>query len=422
LYGINTSNEQTLFTVSGTDNKANVIPIYVTGDTFPGTTKTGTIRVAYPKSNQDAVPKQWVEEKLKDYNTAISFDDYQSAISYLNAEVSTTYKVGANVLIRTLEVPDLWISEKASSKFTYTYVSDEEFVEKLKTDGKVRLGYYWVSALETQKVDLTDYAKISELPIIPTNISAFNNDVGYLTEHQDLSEYAKKSELPTKVSQLTNDKNYLTQHQSISHLATTEALKAVENRIPTKTSQLTNDSGYLTEHQDLSAYAKKTDIPTKVSVFTNDAGYLTKHQDISGKADKATTLAGYGITDACTKQEVNAIVTDLEDGDIVPKSASALKLSTPTQYSISDTSTYLPSKGLYIIYDTSGASYIIYVAGSNSCSSVEATSRTFYKTQTISGGKYKLVQWHMEPSSASPTKIDDDKSRLNMLSWIKISN
>ena len=39
-------------------------------------------------------------------------------------------------------------------------------------------------------------------------------------------------------------------------------------------------------------------VPTTVSSFTNDAGYLTSHQDISGKADKATTLAGYGITDA----------------------------------------------------------------------------------------------------------------------------
>lgn len=29
----------------------------------------------------------------------------------------------------------------------------------------------------------------------PTNVSSFNNDVGYLTEHQDLSDYAKTSDL-----------------------------------------------------------------------------------------------------------------------------------------------------------------------------------------------------------------------------------
>lgn len=108
---------------------------------------------------------------------------------------------------------------------------------------------------------------------------------------------------------------------------------ATKSAIPTKTSQLTNDSGFLTAHQDLSTYAKKTDvtvkgikvsgstsnltadtsgvvtipaIPTAVSSFTNDAGYLTSHQDISGKADKSTTLAGYGITDAYTSAEVDS--------------------------------------------------------------------------------------------------------------------
>ena len=53
--------------------------------------------------------------------------------------------------------------------------------------------------------------KIKSLPI-----STFNNDSGYLTEHQSLSEYAKKTELPTKTSDLTNDSGFLTEHQDIS--------------------------------------------------------------------------------------------------------------------------------------------------------------------------------------------------------------
>ena len=50
-------------------------------------------------------------------------------------------------------------------------------------------------------------------------------------------------------------------------------------------------------------------VPTKTSHLTNDSGFLTSHQDISGKADKATTLSGYGITDAYTKTEVNGLVS-----------------------------------------------------------------------------------------------------------------
>lgn len=49
-------------------------------------------------------------------------------------------------------------------------------------------------------------------------------------------------------------------------------------------------------------------VPTKVSELTNDSGFLTLHQDISGKADKADTLAGYGITNAYTKTETDNLI------------------------------------------------------------------------------------------------------------------
>jgi hypothetical protein len=40
---------------------------------------------------------------------------------------------------------------------------------------------------------------------------------------------------------------------------------AKKSEIPSKTSELTNDSGFLTQHQDLSSYAKKSDLNTKMS-------------------------------------------------------------------------------------------------------------------------------------------------------------
>ena len=45
-------------------------------------------------------------------------------------------------------------------------------------------------------------------------------------------------------------------------------------------------------------------VPTKVSDLENDSAYLVA-ADIANKADKATTLAGYGIGDAYTKDEVD---------------------------------------------------------------------------------------------------------------------
>jgi hypothetical protein len=53
--------------------------------------------------------------------------------------------------------------------------------------------------------DLTDKPTI---PTVPTNVSAFTNDAGYLTQHQSLSGYATE--------QWVGQQGYLTQHQDIS--------------------------------------------------------------------------------------------------------------------------------------------------------------------------------------------------------------
>lgn len=63
-------------------------------------------------------------------------------------------------------------------------------------------GYTTMAAVEakgylTKHQDLSTYALKSEIPTIPTKISAFENDKGYLTAHQSLANYALKSEIPS---------------------------------------------------------------------------------------------------------------------------------------------------------------------------------------------------------------------------------
>lgn len=50
-------------------------------------------------------------------------------------------------------------------------------------------------------------------------------------------------------------------------------------------------------------------VPTKVSELTNDVPYLVA-ADIANKADKATTLAGYGITDAYTSAQTDTAIAN----------------------------------------------------------------------------------------------------------------
>lgn len=213
------------------------------------------------------------------------------------------------------------------------------------------------------------------LPVIPTLVSAFENDSGYIT---DLTGYATESwvdgrgyatrpwvqsqgylmpndiegkadktyvddELLKKIDKIdgkglsSNDYTdadklkvlkALTEHQSLdgyyTKFETEDLLKKII--IPTKVSAFENDAGYITDladfytktdtdnllsgkanDADLSAVAKSGSyndlsdtptiptIPTKLSEFTDDLGnspvhthnqYITEHQDISGKADK----------------------------------------------------------------------------------------------------------------------------------------
>lgn len=115
------------------------------------------------------------------------------------------------------------------------------------------------------------------IPTVPTNVSAFTNDAGYLTQHQDISGKADKATTYTK----------------------TEVDTALGQKADTNHN---HDSRYYTETEVdnlLDDKADTNDIPTKTSELTNDSGFLTQHQDISGKADQ--TYVDINCLNRCTR-------------------------------------------------------------------------------------------------------------------------
>lgn len=74
--------------------------------------------------------------------------------------------------------------------------------------------------------------------------------------------------------------------------------------------------GYTKNTGTVTSVAVKMNGSVKGTVTTNgtiDLGtVITSHQDISGKADKATTLSGYGITNAYTKTEIDNMIGNIE--------------------------------------------------------------------------------------------------------------
>lgn len=123
---------------------------------------------------------------------------------------------------------------------------------------------------EEVEISLSDFAKKTDIPemvTIPENVSAFANDVGYITKSEvptnvtdleDHENYALKTDIPdmpdipTNVSEFTNDADYAT-NASVNEAIDTinsniEDNYATKGEIPTTTEQLINDSGYITSN------------------------------------------------------------------------------------------------------------------------------------------------------------------------------
>ena len=112
--------------------------------------------------------------------------------------------------------------------------------------------YYTKSEIDTS---LEAKANKTEIPTVPTNVSAFTNDAGYLTEHQSLDDYYTKSEIDTSLE-----------------------TKANKSEIPSlngyATEQWVGEQGYLTEHQSLDNYYTKSEIDGIVGNVNNALGEI----------------------------------------------------------------------------------------------------------------------------------------------------
>ena len=204
-----------------------------------------------------------------------------------------------SVVVDKLDVltKEVLATELEKAKSTYALKTDlSEFVRTSDISDVVRTA------------TLNDYQLKSEMPNVAEIVNNTVDSKGFLTTHQSLVDYAKKSELPIDYvsnskleelkTQLTIDtSNFATKQElqevsnrqvtiDTSNLATKQELEQVRNNQPTvDTSNLAtkeelnqlrgsqpnvdnlvtkdelNSKGYLTQHQSLEEYAKKTELP-----------------------------------------------------------------------------------------------------------------------------------------------------------------
>nr|DAS93016.1 MAG TPA: hypothetical protein [Caudoviricetes sp.] len=181
-----------------------------------------------------------------------------------------------SVVVDKLDVltKEVLATELEKAKNTFALKSDlSEFVRTSDISDVVRTS------------TLNDYQLKSEMPNVVEIVNNTVDSKGFLTTHQSLVDYAKKSELPIDYvsnskleelkTQLTIDTSNFATKQELQAISGSQQIVDTSNLV---TKDELNSKNYLTEHQSLEDYVTKTELDNK--------HYLTQHQDISNLATK----------------------------------------------------------------------------------------------------------------------------------------
>ena len=139
---------------------------------------------------------------------------------------------------------------------------------------------------------------------------------------------------------------------------------------------------------------------------------LTSHQDISGKADKATTLTGYGITDA----KIASGVITLGNNTITPLTAAITSLATGSTGSGNVVSSITVSGNTITYVKGVTALTAVADAGTGTKGLINTGSQTFAGAKTFNTG---VTAYSFSANSSRKVKKDISPSLLSALDIIK---
>lgn len=176
--------------------------------------------------------------------------------------------------------------------------------------------------------DMSNYYTKSEVNTLIENVDANVNLTGYATENYVNQQVANISipTVPTKVSAFVNDAGYLKESTILRDYYTktqTDAITsglASESFVTAKIAEAQLGGGSSGGSVDLSGFATKGEIPTRTSQLTNDSGFVTG-LDLSGLATKSE-LDSYRRTDNNTFINVVEVTNGSQTFHIYPNGIS----------------------------------------------------------------------------------------------------
>lgn len=319
-----------------------------------------------------------------------------------------------------------------SSFENYTAYNENNITNLYNSAGNLVNNYYY---LDENKLDVSAFTSWSaNLDLsgdyIPTSASGFfypmtGNPSGFLTEHQSLEDYYKKTETSSKeeISAALKDKldndfsgnfypmtgnpsGFLTEHQDLSYISgkiddklDTTAFENISGEFYPMTG---NPSGFLTEHQDLSDYAT-------TSIVNNISSYLSG--EIDNKLDKSESANYYPMTG-----NPSGFLTEhqsLEDYYKKTETSSKEELSAMfATFSADDTYTLVGGYNIGISSDDNLKQTTIYFNG-------EPLSSYYLKTETSSKDElneaiqYLSANAGKEYTGVAPIVVNNDQLKIS---------
>lgn len=286
-----------------------------------------------------------VEATIEGNNITVPFDSSlittdEQVVGYVYFEkvekstdvYSFTFNVRVSAIDRANETP--LIERKTGRVVDVDSIVTKQELDELFAKIKAQGGTYDDSSLRAElsnKVDRTEIAQITgkievleqktdkdtsyddsaikqrisaleSKPEIDTSLLVTKQELsskGYLTAHQSLTEYAKKSELP----QPYNDAEIK------SRVTRLESKPEVDASVLVTKHELAS-KGYLTEHQSLTEYVKKSELPQSY----NDTEVKARIQTLETKAENLATKEEVNRAGTPQRLSINGSVVTLSDG------------------------------------------------------------------------------------------------------------
>ena len=298
-----------------------------------------------------------VEATIEGNNITVQFDSSlittnEQVVGYVYFEkvekstdvYSFTFNVRVSAIDKAQEAP--LIERKTGRVVDVDSIVTKQELDELFAKIKAQGGTYDDSSLRAElsnKVDRTEIAQITgkievleqktdkdtiyddsaikqrvsaleSKPEIDTSLLVTKQELsskGYLTAHQSLTEYAKKSELPQPYND-TEIKSRVTRLESKPEVDA--SVLVTKHELASK--------GYLTEHQSLTEYVKKSELPQSY----NDAEVKARIQTLETKAETLATKEEVNRAGTPQRLSINGSVVTLSDGGgsiTLPATASA---------------------------------------------------------------------------------------------------